>query len=192
MIQLQTGRLCIRDYVFDDFESYFSLYSNKKVVYYYPDGYLRTAAEAKKQFDAILKEIDTAERQRYYFCIRGKDNGSFIGEIGYSIIESTPMGKLVGVGYFLLPEYWGLGYATEAFKEVIRFAFEENHVFRIKAGCLKENAGSEKVMMKCGMIKEADFKCSTWHDGQIKDSSSYRLLKAEWEARNINNHPSQT
>ena len=183
MIQLQTERLYIRDYTLDDFNSYFSLYSNEKVVHYYPNGYLETVEEAKKQFGDLLSEAEKPDRQRYYFCIRSKENNAFIGETGYSVIENTPLGKLVGVGYFLLPEYWAKGYATEAFREVMRFAFEEDNVFRMKAGCLKENAGSEKVMQKCGMIKEADFKCSTWHGGKIKDSVSYRLLKSEYKAR---------
>ncbi|MCL2299337.1 MAG: GNAT family N-acetyltransferase [Firmicutes bacterium] len=183
MIQLQTERLCIRDYTSDDFNSYFALYSNKKVVYYYPDGYLKTIDEAKKQFDDVLNEIDKAGRQNYYLCVRGRKDDSYIGEIGYSTIENTPLGKLVGVGYFLLPAYWANGYATEAFQAVMRFAFEDDQVFRMKAGCLKENVGSEKVMIKCGMIKEADFKCSTLHDGQMKDSVAYRLLKSEWKSQ---------
>jgi ribosomal-protein-alanine N-acetyltransferase len=32
-------------------------------------------------------------------------------------------------------------------------------------------------MQKCGMIKEADFKSYTWHDGRMKDRVEYRLLK---------------
>ena len=180
MIYLQTNRLTIRDYTPEDLEDYFRLYSDRKVIFYYPQGFLKTIAEAKRQLDAAINEIGKADRQKYYLCIRDRENDSHIGEVGYSIIENTPLGKHVGVGYFLLPEYWSNGYSTEALKEVIRFAFENDNVFRIKGGCIKENAGSEKVMIKCGMIKEADFKSSTWHDGQIKDSVSYRLLKSEW------------
>ena len=47
---------------------------------------------------------------------------------------------------------------TEAFRELLRFAFEENGVCRVTTGCDRENKGSENVMIKCGMIKEADMK----------------------------------
>ena len=181
MIYLQTNRLIIRDYILDDLNDYYALYSNIKVVYYFPEGYHETIYKAKKQLDVAMDEAKKANRQKYYFSIRSRENNSFIGEVGYSIIENTPIGKLVGIGYFLLPEYWQNGYATEALREVIRFAFENENVFRIKAGCVKENVSSEKVMIKCGMVKEGDFKSSTWHDGQIKDSVSYRLLKSEWK-----------
>ena len=180
MVHLQTSRLVIRDHILEDLDVYFTLFSDKKSMYYLPKSYLKTIDEAKKQLDMTISEIEREDRQRYFFCIKDRENDSYIGEIGYSVIENTPLGKSVGIGYFLLPEYWSKGYATEALHEVIRFAFKEDNVFRIEAGCMKENRGSEKVMIKCGMIKEADFKNCTWHDGQMKDRISYRLLKSEW------------
>ena len=62
----------------------------------------------------------------------------------------------------------------------MKYAFEESGVCRIVTGCLKENKGSERVMQKCGMIKEADLKKIQWHEGRMKDRVEYRLLKEEW------------
>ena len=53
-------------------------------------------------------------------------------------------------------------------------------VYRIVAGCRAENHASERIMQKCGMVKEAEFKCHTWRDGQMKDRVEYRLLKKEY------------
>jgi ribosomal-protein-alanine N-acetyltransferase len=69
---------------------------------------------------------------------------------------------------------------TEAFREVIRFAFEDDGVYRISTGCLSENRASERVMQKCGLIKEADYKSFVWHDGRMKDRVEYRMLRDEW------------
>jgi len=181
MISLQTDRLIIRDHVSDDINDYYALFSNKEAMYYLPKSYLETIDAAQKQLDMIIQESTRDDRQRYFFCIINKENGLYMGEVGYSIIADTPVGKLVGIGYFLLPEYWAKGFASEAMKEVIRFAFEENNVFRIEAGCMKENIGSEKVMVKSGMVKEAEFKSCAWHNGEIKDRILYRLLKTEWD-----------
>ena len=60
------------------------------------------------------------------------------------------------------------------------FRIEDNYVFRISTGCIKDNLGSKKVMQKCGMIKEAELKMNEWHDGRMKDRVLYRLLKNEW------------
>ena len=51
------------------------------------------------------------------------------------------------------------------------------------AGCIKENIGSEKVMQKCGMIKEAEHVHCVWHEGRLKNRVEYRLLKTEWLAQ---------
>ena len=179
MIYLQTERLIIRDHKPEDLENLFSLYSDKKAMYYLPGNYIETLEEANKFL--LLDEICKENRERYFLSIYDKQDKMYVGEIGYTVNKITPVGKMVSAGYFLRPEFWLKGYATEAFREVIRFAFEEDNVFRIEAGCNKENIGSEKVMIKCGMIKEAEFKSCTWHHGKIKDRVSYRLLKSEWK-----------
>ena len=74
----------------------------------------------------------------------------------------------------------GYGYTTEVFQALISFAFEEDGVYRLVVGCRTENRASEGVMQKYGMIKEAEFKCHTWHDEQMKDRVEYRLLKEEY------------
>ena len=83
-------------------------------------------------------------------------------------------------GYFVYPKFWGKGYTTETFKRVLEFAFLDNDVYRVTTGCLAENVGSERVMQKCGLIKEAEHVDYEWHDGKMKTRLEYRLLKDEW------------
>lgn len=68
----------------------------------------------------------------------------------------------------------------KAFKKVLEYAFTENDVYRVTTGCWAENIGSEKVMIKCGLIKEAEHLDWEWHDGKMKTRLEYRLLKNEW------------
>ena len=56
-------------------------------------------------------------------------------------------------------------------------------VYRVTTGCLAENIGSEKVMIKCGLIKEAEHLDWEWHDGKMKTRLEYRLLKNEWQGQ---------
>ena len=56
----------------------------------------------------------------------------------------------------------------------------------LQTGCLAENIGSEKVMKKCGLIKEAEHVDWEWHDGKMKTRLEYRMLKHEWERMNSN------
>jgi ribosomal-protein-alanine N-acetyltransferase len=115
----------------------------------------------------------------YFFGIEDRHTKEFIGEIGYTVMQETPCGKLVHMGYFIKEAFWNMGYTSEAVKRVIKFAFEEDNVYRISTGCAKENVYSEKIMQKCGFIKEAEFREYMLHEGKLKDRVEYRLLKTE-------------
>lgn len=179
-ITLKTQRLIIRDHVIGDLTTHHELFSNDKIMYYLQDIKTHSLEESKRNLLDAIGEIDNKYRTRYFFRIEKRDTSEHIGEIGYTVTNITPMGKHVALGYFTNPMFWNNGYVSEAVSEIFRFAFEDNDVFRISTGCIKDNVGSEGVMKKCGMIKEADYKMYTWHDGKIKDRVEYRLLKNEW------------
>jgi ribosomal-protein-alanine N-acetyltransferase len=179
MIQLTTPRLLIRDHREDDLGSYHELLSNPTVMFRHSET-SQTLEQSKERLRKSIEQINLPQRELYYFCIENRFTSEFVGEIGYGVTKFTPFGKLAGVGYFIHDKHWSRGYTTEALQEVIRFAFEEDNMYRFEAGCLKENVGSERVMQKCGFVKEADFKEYQWHDGQLKDRVVYRLLRSEW------------
>lgn len=112
-------------------------------------------------------------------------NWQLVGSIGYTVTANTPAGKVVGAGYFILPEYQGKGYVSEALREIMWFAFEVNDVYRFETGCLMENISSERVMKKCDLIREGYFKDYEWHEGKFKDRVKYRMLKSEWETQRL-------
>ena len=185
MIKLYTERLLIRDYVIDDLANHHSLLSDANVMYYLQDIKTETPEESKENLMRVLDDQGSEQRKLYHFVIEEKTTNEFIGSIGYTVLENTPFGKMVHMGYFILNDYWNKGYTTEALKKVIEFAFTENNVYRIHTGCVKENIYSEKIMQNCGFIKEAEFIEYVFHDGKFKDRVEYRLLKKEWEKQKL-------
>jgi len=183
IIKLATKRLIVRDPQPTDIDAWHSLLSDPLTMYYLQDISTRTIEESKQNLEIAISEAQCQNRTKYFFAIEEKETGAFVGTVGYTVIETTPVGKIVGLGYFILPEYHGKGYMTEALTEVIRFAFEENDVFKINTGCLSENRASERVMQKCNMVKEAEFKSHIWHVGRMKDRVEYRLLRDEWQVK---------
>ncbi len=185
MIYLKTQRLILRDYNGNDFEAYYRLKSDSETMYYLQDIQLFTKEEAFEDFNMILDDMKKPDRKFYFLHIELKDSHEQVGSVGYTVVSGTPVGKIVHVGYFIYPKFWGKGYVTEAFSQVIEFAFVKNDVYRITTGCLAENVGSEKVMQKCGLVKEAEHIDYEWHDGKMKTRLEYRLLKREWR-NNVN------
>jgi len=84
------------------------------------------------------------------------------------------------LGYFLLPEYWGNGYATEASLAMMRYGFEILELNKITAGCLAVNASSEKVMIRCHMKKEAEYRKHTVFNGFWVNRVEYAILREEF------------
>jgi ribosomal-protein-alanine N-acetyltransferase len=181
MVKLFSDRLIIRDPNINDLKNHHELMSNNNVMYYLQDIKKNSIEESEDNLIKTINDIKSKDRKYYFFIIENKISNEFIGEIGYTVLDNTPYGKLVDLGYFINEKYWNKGYTTEALKRVIEFAFEENDVYRIKTGCIKENIGSEKVMQKNGFIKEGEFKEYVFHDGKLRNRVKYRLLKNEWK-----------
>lgn len=179
-IYLETARLRIRDHISDDLPTHHLLLTDEKVMYYLQDIKSATQEDSARNLADAMCEIGDERRSRFFFRIEDKETAAHIGEIGYTVSAWTPFGSIAEVGYFIYDAYWGKGYVTEALRAVMDFAFSRGGVFRMIAGCIKENGGSERVMCKCGMTKEGDFKQCTLHDGQLKDRVAYRMLRDEW------------
>lgn len=178
---LETERLILRDYREDDFDEYFRLKTDEKTMYYLQDIQLFSKEEADEDFQMVLEDMKKLDRKFYFLHMELKESHEQVGSVGYTVTDNTPAGKLVHAGYFTYPKFWGNGYTTEALKKVLEFAFTEHDVYRVTTGCLAENVGSERVMQKCGLIKEAEHVDYEWHDGKMKTRLEYRLLKQEWE-----------
>lgn len=189
MIILHTERLLIRDHKKDDFEGLYRLLTDEKAMYFLEDLRARSSEDVQANLEVAMGEAKKPEGERecYFFAITLKtssdisgESGSYVGEIGYTIKARTPRGKLVEMGYFILPEFWNQGIVTEAVDRVLTFAFEENGVWKIELGCNKGNRGSERVMIKSGMSKEGELTDHTWLDQRLWNRVLYRMLKSEW------------
>ncbi len=180
MIYLETDRLILRDLCEGDFDAYFKLKTDDKTMYYLQDIKLNSIDDARAEFKDVLADMEKENRKFYFLHMELKNTHEQVGSIGYTVIDDTPVGKIVHLGYFTYPQFWGNGYVTEALHKVLEYAFSQNNVYRVTTGCLAENRGSEKVMQKNGLIKEAEHIDYEWHDGKMKTRVEYRLLKKEW------------
>jgi RimJ/RimL family protein N-acetyltransferase len=93
-----------------------------------------------------------------YFAVEELSSGEFIGFVGikHQAYES-PFTPCVDIGWRLKRSAWGKGYATEAAKECLEFAFGPAKLKEVYAMCANTNAASEAVMKKIGMEKTGSF-----------------------------------
>ncbi len=75
-----------------------------------------------------------------------KEENTIIGDIGFK--GKPDSNKVVEIGYGIAPSLQKKGYATEAVREIINWAFTCNHVEKIIAECQYENTASIRVLEK--------------------------------------------
>ncbi|MBO4925138.1 MAG: GNAT family N-acetyltransferase [Clostridia bacterium] len=112
-----------------------------KSTYMLPD--FADAAQAEAFFRRLQALSASAEHFLYGICLNG---GGLIGLLNDCEMD----GNRIELGYFIAPEHWNRGYATEALGAAIRELFRMGYGC-VTAGYFAENAASRRVMEKCGM-----------------------------------------
>ena len=104
-------------------------------------------------------------------------DGEGVGSISLMDIQSDH--RRVELGYWIGKPFWGNGYATEAVKAVIAFAFEELNLLRVHAWHMTRNPASGRVMEKCGMVREGVMRQHIQKWGEMHDVVLYGIVKTE-------------
>ena len=90
-----------------------------------------------------------AQRQWYAAWFLELPNGTRVGDLCFKGLSEE---GTVELGYGLLPEFWGHGYATEAVCAVTRWAAKQPGVLRVEAETDPENLASQNVLKKAGFV----------------------------------------
>ena len=83
------------------------------------------------------------------FVVTRKADGAVMGCIGLHREEAG-----LGLGYWLGRIYWRQGFATEAARRLVRFAFEELDAPLVEAGWFHDNPRSGNVLTKLGCLPD--------------------------------------
>lgn len=169
---LQTERLLLRRVNENDANEIFALRSNPETMKYIPRPLVKSIDDALEHIAMIDAKIESNEGINW--AITYKDNPKLIGIIGHYRIK--PEHFRAEVGYMLLPEYNGKGIISEATKEVVNYGFNAMKLHSIEAIIDPENFGSERVLQKCGFVKEAHLKENEFYEGRFLDTVIYSIL----------------
>lgn len=181
MIKLGTKRLLIRDHIEEDLDDLFDLISRPFEMKYVMDLFVVDPKGAQDNLDVAMRDIGKTGRKHYFFAIIESETSKYVGEIGFTVLDENPSGKLLELGYFTKREFWGRGLTTEAAELCVDYAFKELDAWKITAGCIKENSASERIMIKLGFQKEGELRNHQSVDQKWKDRVVYGLLKSEYQ-----------
>src|SRR5262249_31445154 len=149
---LTTARLELRPITADDLDDLAALYADPDVMRFIGSGLPRSREEAVGRLQA---QLDHWRRHGFGFFLmrRGGEpgasaTGGFVGRCGLQYLGDT---GAVELGYTLARPFWGQGYATEASRACVSYAFGVLGLPRVVAIARPANAASRRVMAKLGM-----------------------------------------
>lgn len=112
----------------------------------------------------------------YEYAVVLKSEDRIIGTVSLSNIKRNQHGEL---GYWFGKEYWGYGYASEAVKAIIEYAFNVKGYHKVFAEHFIENPRSGKVMKNAGMEFEGIRKDHILKDGVFHTVVMYAIINKE-------------
>ena len=178
---LQTERLLLRQWRESDREPWAELCADPEVM-----EFLSSARDRGTSDAAIDRWQARIEEQGWSFwALEVKASGALAGMAGLQVpAEPHPYLPCVEIGWRLAKRYWGLGYATEAARRVLRFAFEDLNLQEVVATTAEHNGRSSAVMSRLGMSgPEAHFTHPGVPEGSpLRRHVLYRLARGAFHA----------
>ncbi|MCJ8152823.1 GNAT family N-acetyltransferase [Chryseobacterium sp. SSA4.19] len=143
----ETERLIIRPMSLEDGAFIRDLYNRPKFIKYIGDRQLKTVADAENYIKSrFLPQFEKLGFGNY--LIITKEGNVKIGGIG--IFEREGL-DIVDIGFSLLDEFEGKGYAYEAALKVKSIGMEDFGLQKISAITTKDNFSSQKLIEKLGL-----------------------------------------
>jgi RimJ/RimL family protein N-acetyltransferase len=96
-----------------------------------------------------------------------------LGAIGLQLSMAHSHGE---IGYWIGVDAWGHGYATEAARAVVAFAFMRLGLHRVQGRHFTRNAASGRIMQKIGMQFEGVHRDAFMRWGHFEDVAVYAIL----------------
>ncbi|MCP4553047.1 MAG: GNAT family N-acetyltransferase, partial [Bacteroidetes bacterium] len=108
--------------------------------------------------DWIERQLWRYENNMYgHHALIDKQTNKFIGQCGLLTQEIDDKIE-TEIGYHIIPEHWGKGYATEAAKKIRDYAFDKDLCNSLISIIDIRNIASQKVAEKNGMRKTKQVK----------------------------------
>ena len=147
-MKIETERLIITEFTMDMAEAVHLNSLDADNRRFVPDEVFETVEEAADTVGFLMGVYENGDGPLVYPALQ-KD-GTYIG-----YVQAVPFDDGTWeVGYHIGGAFTKQGYATEAVKAFLPVIMPKLGIDRIKGICLADNKASQKVMERCGFVKE--------------------------------------
>jgi RimJ/RimL family protein N-acetyltransferase len=177
---LETERLQLRRFVAADLEALHAIHSDEGVVrYLYNEA--RTLDEVRDLLELKIKGAELREPGEWLSAAAVlRETGELVGDV--SLQWASAVHRQGELGFIVHPAHQGKGYATEASRPLLAFAFETLGLHRVVGRAEARNIGSARVLEKLGMRREAHLVENEWVKDEWQSELVYAILAREWSS----------
>ena len=180
IIELKTERLLLRQWRSEDMPGFAELNADPEVMEFYPELLSPQASNAgAEKFKSLISKNGWG-----FWAVESTPERSFIGLVGlHRPTYDLPFGPCVEIGWRLARVYWGKGYATEAARVCLEFAFDQLNLSEVYAFTSVPNMKSRAVMERLDMVNlQANFDHPMMpHDSPLREHVVYKIDKQQWQ-----------
>jgi ribosomal-protein-alanine N-acetyltransferase len=149
---LESDRLLTRKLAIDDSETWSDFFRDREAIEFLPNaGVISVDERAKLWIDKQLKRY--ADNQFGLQALIDKKTNQFIGQCGL-LKQTVDERAEIEVGYHIFKKCWGQGYAPEAARLFIDYAFQNEITNSVISIIHVNNIKSQKVAHKNGLTRE--------------------------------------
>ncbi len=187
--RLETARLYLRPYQAGDGKWLHAIYQENEV--HLAEGIAGIAANfgldltSEDGAEIFVRQLvaDWHSRRRFVFGVWHKADERYVGEIW---IEARDWKNAVHeIGYYLVQDQLGQGFATEATHAGLNFIFQHLGAEKVSLTCDEDNVSSYRVAERCGFIREGCHRSEIQRGEQRIGKLYYGMLLAEYKLLSI-------
>jgi ribosomal-protein-alanine N-acetyltransferase len=182
--QLTGDLTSLRDFRPSDLDDYLAIAGDDRVTAWMAfDSYDR--AKAEQVLAGIVERSAQPDRPDYMQAVTRLTDDRVIG-----FARIAPSGTWgAKLGYAIHADHWGHGYATDAARVLVRFAFGTLGKHRVTAAIGPENEASIAVVKRLGFSYEGHLRDHVFTNGGWRDSLLFSLLEHEYFDRSSGGRP---
>ena len=139
------------------------------------------AEEFERQVRSRPRALQANVTGRFEWLVRRGQPAQSVGWVSLRVNERAP--DVGEIGYSLIEEARGHGYASEALDAVVTEAFSVSELAELQACCVPENAASRAVLDRVGFAEIRLLRGGAMIRGRHVDVLLYSVQRAQWTRR---------
>jgi RimJ/RimL family protein N-acetyltransferase len=173
----QTPRLRVRGFTIEDLDAFVAYRSHPEVERY--QGWSDYTLERGRALIESMQGLRPGVPGEWYqLALQERMAGTLVGDLALKVNENEP--REAEVGFSLAPAQQGNGYATEAVRGLLAYAFGTLSLHRVVAITDARNTPAAAVLERVGMRREAHHLENVFFKGAWGSEYLFAMLEREW------------